>query len=152
MPIFLSPDYVRGPFSHFMKKDVYFWRVLGYNAHVSNNMTATDITTAVATVSIYRSLDNLFQDNANDRQRHITFRCMTEYSQDNTPEWLFEATNAPESFLDAEQMWVRQTFADAKLHSLSRGDVVGINGTFYKCKMAGWEKVPHFNDTIETAD
>jgi hypothetical protein len=132
-----------------MKKVVYFLRVLVYNNPVSNNMTTTDITSAVATVSLYRSLNNRFVDDADDRQRHITFRCMTEYSQDNTPEWLFEATNAPESFLDAEQMFVRQTFADAKLHSLSRGDVIGINGTFYKCKMVGWEKVPHFNDTIE---
>ncbi len=109
-------------------------------------MTATDITTAVATVSLYRSLDNLFQDDADDRQRHITFRCIIA---DNMPEWLFEATNAPESFLDAEQMWVRKTFSEAGLYSLSRGDVIGINGTFYKCKMVGWEKVPHFNDTIE---
>ena len=129
-----------------MKKVVYFLRVLVYNNPVSNNMTTTDITSAVATVSLYRSLDNLFQDDADDRQRHITFRCMIA---DNMPEWLFEATNAPESFLDAEQMWVRKTFSEAGLHSLSRGDVIGINGTFYKCKMVGWEKVPHFNDTIE---
>ena len=129
-----------------MKKVVYFLRVLVYNNPVSNNMTTTDITSAVATVSLYRSLNNRFVDDADDRQRHITFRCMRA---DDMLEWLFEATNAPESFLDAEQMFVRQTFADAKLHSLSRGDVIGINGTFYKCKMVGWEKVPHFNDTIE---
>jgi len=130
---------------------VYKPRGFWYYKHVSNNMTAIDITSAVATVSLYRSLNHLFSEDADDRQRHITFRCMMEYSQDNTPEWLFEATNAPESFLDAEQRFVRQTFSDAKLHSLSRGDVVGINGTYYKCKMVGWEKVPHFNDTLEQA-
>jgi hypothetical protein len=68
---------------------------------------------------------------------------------DDMLEWLFEATNAPESFLDAEQMFVRQTFADAKLYALSRGDVVGINDTLYKCKMVGWEKVETVNDVIE---
>jgi hypothetical protein len=125
---------------------VYFPRVLVYNNHVSNNMTTTDITSAVATVSLYRSLNHRFVDDADDRQRHITFRCMRA---DDMLEWLFEATNAPESFLDAEQLFVRQTFADAKLHSLSRGDVVEIDGTFYKCKMVGWEEVPHFNDMLE---
>ena len=129
-----------------MKKVVYISEVLVYNNPVSNNMTTTDITSAVATVSLYRSLNNRFVDDADDRQRHITFRCMRA---DDMLEWLFEATNAPESFLDSEQMFVRQTFADAKLHSLSRGDVVGINGELYKCKMVGWERVSHFNDTLE---
>ena len=109
-------------------------------------MTTIDITSAVATVSLYRSLNHRFVDDADDRQRHITFRCMRA---DDMLEWLFDATNAPDRYLDSEQMFVRQTFADAKLHSLSRGDVVEIDGTFYKCKMVGWEEVPHFNDTLE---
>lgn len=131
-----------------MKKVVYISGVLVYNDPVSNNMTIDDITTAVATVSLYRSLNNRFVDDADDRQRHITFRCMRA---DDMLEWLFEATNAPEKFLDAEQMFVRQTFADAGLYALSRGDVVGIDGTLYKCKMVGWEEVPCFNDTLEYA-
>jgi hypothetical protein len=109
-------------------------------------MTTTDITSVVATVSLYRSLNNRFADDADDRQRHITFRCMRA---DDMLEWLFDATNATERFLDSEQMFVRQTFADAKLHSLSRGDVVGIDGTLYKCKMVGWEEVKSVNDIIK---
>jgi hypothetical protein len=99
------------------------------------------------TVSIYRSLSNPFANDASDRQRHVTFKCCPETS--DVLEWLFEATNAPESFLNEEQLFVRKVFADASMHSLCNGDVVSVNDTFYKCKPIGWEKVKNANDDVE---
>jgi hypothetical protein len=69
--------------------------------------------------------------------------------QDDLLEWLFESTNAPESFLDEEQMFIRKTFFNAQLYSISRGDLLLMNDQLYKCKMVGWERVSRINDIIK---
>lgn len=117
--------------------------------HHTTTMTMT--TTSLA-VSLYRSLNNRFVDNADDRQRMITFvvsKPSNINDQDDLLEWLFESTNAPESFLDEEQMFIRKTFFKAELYSISRGDLLLVNDELYKCKMVGWEKVSRVNDIIE---
>ncbi len=100
-----------------------------------------------STVSLYRSLEHQFQDDADDRQRMITMRVIAPKNDpEKILEWLFAATNAPESLLDAEQMFIRQSFANARLYSISRGDVIMLDDVMYKCKMAGWEEVSSANE------
>jgi hypothetical protein len=100
-----------------------------------------------STVSLYRSLKHQFQDDADDRQRMLTLRVIAPKNDpEEILEWLFAATNAPESLLDAEQMFIRQSFVNARLYSISRGDVIMLDDVLYKCKMAGWEEVSSANE------
>lgn len=103
-------------------------------------------------ISLFRSINNRFVDNADDRQRMINLRVSKPENVndvDDLLEWIFEATNAPDQLLDDEQRFIRKSFFDAKQYSISRGDVLLVNDELYKCKMVGWEKVECPNDVIQ---
>lgn len=84
------------------------------------------------------------------RYRALNFKCVAPFSDDHDIlEWLFKATNAPDSLLDVEQKWILNVFRNHQLHAISVGDVIQIEESFYLCARYGWTKVDNFQETYD---
>ena len=99
-------------------------------------------------VSIFRTIDSLFGKDRENwfKDRLECFEFCTEKNGEAAAEEAFVITNAPDEYLNDEQMKIKEK-NNFKGPSLSVGDVVRVSSIidrelpeYYLCMSFGWEK------------
>lgn len=84
------------------------------------------------------------------RYRALNFRCVAPHSEImSILSWLYAATNDRPSNRDGEQKWICGVFNNAEEYSISVGDVIQVDDSFYMCGAIGWKKIENFRTNFD---
>ena len=63
------------------------------------------------------------------------------FTGEDAAEEAFKVSNAPDEMLNPYQLHIASLFRKEKVHSVSVGDIVSVDESFFLCESSGWTEL-----------